>query len=98
MAKPRFSTGVNAIAICDHCGMKTRYSTLIKEPETNAWVHPWCLDLPIAPIQRKKYNDAQALHHPRPDRSVAVYYTEWDDGETFWDEYETLWDESQPAQ
>ena len=72
----RYSSGKNALAICDRCGFSYKY-TEIKQEWTGARVCPDCFEPKHPQLEPATPRaDAQALRHPRPDaplvRSLTV--------------------------
>lgn len=73
-----YSSGRNALAVCDRCGFAYPYSSIISEPGTGWRVCSTCNDgqyslvshpqnSPTIPIE-----ESQGLEHPRPDAPFVV--------------------------
>ena len=71
----RFASGKKSFALCDRCGQRFPYNRIKPEIENRRpnglRVCPPCFDKdhPQLQLGRVKVVDAQALRHPRPDRT-----------------------------
>lgn len=87
---PGFSSGVNAIAICQRCGFKRGYLDLIEEKDTGLRVHPHCIDKTVAAYSNFKGPDAIAIRKPTPDRSVCVPGPNYSNNNILWSQVNVL--------
>ena len=61
----RYASGKYANAICDRCGHRVPYLSLVTEAQTGLKVCPECEDEPERLVPREP--DAVLLREPRPD-------------------------------
>ena len=77
----RYAAGKKSKALCDRCGLKYDYDQLkeqvVNRSPSGLRVCPSCLDEdhPQLRLGEAKLSDAQALRHPRPDRTEPASNT-----------------------
>lgn len=68
---PVRTKGSAAIAVCPRCKFKVYYDSLVKDPNTQVWMCPDCVDI-YDPwrLPARKTEDI-SLQHPRPDEELT---------------------------
>ena len=76
---PSYSSGKNAIAICERSGLKFPYREMIKEPGTGLFIHKSESDGMYNRVDHPQNHikgaaDKQSLRNANPDTTLVVEY------------------------
>lgn len=67
-----FAGGRWALAICDRCGMRGKYTEMVCEPDTGLRVHPRCMDERNPYLTMYQISEPIVLRDARPDTQTGM--------------------------